>query len=815
MKKTPLTFLFAFIISLLTVPTLLAQSPTIRVGLYQNEPLVFTDEAGIPQGIFPDILNAIAAQEKWQIEYVKCAWSNCLELLAAGDIDLLAAIAYSEERDEIFDFTQETIISNWGQIYTPRLSDIQSILDLEHKRIAVLENDIHASRLEELLDAFDLEATLVLVEDYHAVFQLTAAGEVDAGVVNRLFALQHESAFAVHKTSIIFNPLEVRFAIPAGRNAALIQAIDKNLAIMRQDQESVYYQSINRWYGTEGETVFVLPDWLKWGIGTAVSIALLFMATSVVFRQQVQARTAELRRKNKDLQDEVIRRQQAEAEIARLATVIEQAAETVLITDLDGGIVYVNPYVEKATGYTVAEISGQNLRDLYEHCDQGDQFDELWQTITDNKIWRGEFCSLRKDGRSFYERTTFFPITNIGGQVINYAAVKEDITQEKEYRKRLLEQERLAAVGQLAAGIAHDFNNIMTVILLYAQLARRTSELAPKVEQRLFTIEEQAKLAANLIQQILDFSRRAVLEKRPLALSPFLKEIVKLLRRTLPENIEFELAYGPNQYTVDADPTRIQQAIMNLALNARDAMPNGGRIHVQLDGLRVDEDEERPLPEMPPNDYVTLTISDTGTGITSDILGHIYEPFFTTKGPGKGSGLGLAQVYGIVTQHGGYIDVQTEIDKGTTFTIYLPASPLMQDTAQRETAVLETGEKETILLVEDNQDTRNALLESLSTLNYQVIGAVNGQEALDLYDKHQAQIALVLSDIVMPVMGGRELLNALRQRRADIPVVMMTGHPMGDQLDALMAEGMTDWLLKPLNLDALAQMLARLLETRV
>ncbi len=814
MKKIPLAFLFAFIISFLALSALQAQSPTIRVGMYQNKPLIFTDESGTPQGIYPDILNAIATEEEWQIDYVECAWSNCLELLESGEIGLMTAIAYSEERDEIFDFTQETVISNWGQIYTPRLSDIQSILDLEHKRIAILENDIHAMRLEELLDAFALQSTLVTVNDYYEVFQLVENGDVDAGVVNRLFALQNGSAYAVDKTSIIFNPLEIRFAAPAGENAGLLQAIDSHLAAMRLDQESIYYQSINRWYETGGETIFALPDWLKWVISAAVGIALLFMMTSVVFRRQVQARTAELRRRNDELQQEIARREQAEAEIARLATVIEQAAETVLITNLKGEIVYANPYVEKATGYTIAEIRGQNLRDLYERCDQEDQFKELWQTVTDHKTWRGEFCSVHKNGSQFYERATFFPIKNAGGKIINYAAVKEDITQERAYRERSLEQERLAAVGQLAAGIAHDFNNIMTVILLYAQLARRITELPPKVEQRLFTIEEQAKRAAYLIQQILDFSRRAVLEKRPLTLAPFLKEMVKILRRTLPENISFDLVHEPNQYTIDADPTRIQQAILNLALNARDAMPEGGQITVQLDRLLVSQGGERPLPDMNPGDYVTIAVADTGTGIPADTLNHIYEPFFTTKGPGKGSGLGLAQVYGIVTQHNGYVDVQTEMGKGTTFTIYLPASPLPQDTVQRDTAVLTTGKKETILLVEDNQETRAALLESLSMLNYQVMAAANGQEALELFDKHQAQIALVLTDIVMPIMGGRELLQALRQRYADIPIVMMTGHPMGDQLDSLMAEGMTDWLLKPLNLDKLAQLLTQLLEKR-
>jgi two-component system cell cycle sensor histidine kinase/response regulator CckA len=341
-------------------------------------------------------------------------------------------------------------------------------------------------------------------------------------------------------------------------------------------------------------------------------------------------------------------------------------------------------------------------------------------------------------------------------------------------------------------------------------------------------VNQQAKHATNLTQQILDFSRRAALERQPLDLSPLLKEHVKLLERTLPENIEIALVYGPDEYVVNADPTRMQQVMMNLAVNARDAMPEGGNLRFGLERIRVQPSEPPPLPEMDPGEWVQVTVSDTGTGVPPDVLPHIFDPFFTTKARGEGIGLGLAQVHGIVKQHEGEIGVESpsttlrtgQAGQGTTFTIYLPALPVHPaEAVTLELPALAQGQGETILVVEDNQATRQALVDSLELLNYRTLEAADGQEALAILaqppppagGEREGGVALVLSDIVMPGMGGAALLRSMRQRGLAAPVVLTTGHPLEKELEHLRAQGMSDWLPKPPSLEQLAQVLARVL----
>jgi len=392
--------------------------------------------------------------------------------------------------------------------------------------------------------------------------------------------------------------------------------------------------------------------------------------------------------------------------------------------------------------------------------------------------------------------------------------VIKDVTREREIQAQLQQQERLAAVGQLASGIAHDFNNIMAIIVLYAQMGLRATDTSPRLRERLEIVTQQARRATDLIQQILDFSRQAVLERRPVNLIPFLKEVVKLLERTVPENINIDLICGADEYIVNADLTRLQQAVMNLVVNARDAMPEGGALRIDLS--RSSETNEARCVICGggiEGEWLRLRVTDTGTGIPSDVLPHIFEPFFTTKEAGKGSGLGLAQVYGIVAQHEGHISVTTKIRKGTTFTVYLPELRAHQlEEPAIKTPALVVGHGETILLVEDDAVLRVALADSLKSQNYGVLEATNGQEALDMLEKHAGEVSLILSDLVMPEMGGQALFHAIQQRGLTLPVVLLSGHPMENELQDLQAQGLAGWMLKPPDIENLFQLLARALQ---
>jgi signal transduction histidine kinase len=392
-----------------------------------------------------------------------------------------------------------------------------------------------------------------------------------------------------------------------------------------------------------------------------------------------------------------------------------------------------------------------------------------------------------------------------------WVMVMRDVTQEREFQERIQHQQRLAAVGQLAAGIAHDFNNIMAVVVLYSQMALRFPDVPPEVAERLHTILGQAKRATDLIQQILDFGRRSVLKRSPLDVEPLLKEQVKLLKRTLPENIRVEIAVGPGEHTANADVTRIQQVIMNLVLNSRDAMPEGGELHIALDRLHIKAGEPLPSQEMEPGEWIRIMVSDNGTGIPQEILPRVFEPFFTTKAP-LGTGLGLSQVYGIVAQHGGHVTVESQVGEGTTFALFLPALPGIQhDTTVQTAPIIHEGRRETILIVEDDPTTRAALVDGVKGLNYQVLEAGDGQEALDICRAHEGRISLVLSDLIMPEMGGIALSEELHKLYPEIKMVMLSGHPL-DEIRVEAPDGIAEWLQKPIDLDELAEALRRALQ---
>jgi len=394
-----------------------------------------------------------------------------------------------------------------------------------------------------------------------------------------------------------------------------------------------------------------------------------------------------------------------------------------------------------------------------------------------------------------------------------WVMVIRDVTQERGQQSLNQQQERLAAVGQLAAGIAHDFNNILAVILLYSEMALGTPDLALRLRERLQTIAMQARRASDLIQQILDFSRRTVLEQRPMDLLPFLREQIRLLERTLPENIKIELGYQPGDFTVNADVTRMQQTIMNLAVNARDAMPEGGKLKFHLRPTEPSETIQCvSCGRVENGKWICLEVSDSGVGIPKENLRLIFDPFFTTKKEGEGTGLGLSQVFGIIEKHNGHIDVVSRPGQGSSFMAYLPALPTTQVTeASPEGKGYIQGQGQCILVVEDDPTTRQALKEGLGLLNYKVLSTSNGLEALDYLNDHPQSVDLILSDVVMPDMGGIALLHAVHAKGWQIPTILMTGHPLKNELDGLQEGGLAVWITKPPRLGNLAKLIGEIL----
>jgi signal transduction histidine kinase/CheY-like chemotaxis protein len=400
----------------------------------------------------------------------------------------------------------------------------------------------------------------------------------------------------------------------------------------------------------------------------------------------------------------------------------------------------------------------------------------------------------------------------IATEMPQWVIILRDITQEREVQDRIQMQERLATVGQLAAGIAHDFNNIMAAIVVYADLLLMDKGLSSSSRERLTIIQQQVERAASLIRQILDFSRRSVMEQSSLDVLPLLKEIEKLLSRTLPETVTVELLYQEGEYLLTADPTRLQQVFMNLAVNARDAMPDGGTLSFELSHLHLALSDSPPIPDMPPGAWICIRVRDTGTGIPLEEQSHIFEPFFTTKPVGHGTGLGLAQVYGIIKQHNGYIDFESQVDEGTQFFIYLPAlaEPKQETKADEHFSELD-GSGRLVLLVEDDPATRKALHAMLSMQNYRVLAAENGAEAFEYLKSNADNIVLVVSDIVMPQMGGFDLYREMQEHWPQIEILFVTGHPLDDQNQQILQDGKVHWLQKPFTVQEFNQTLFELL----
>jgi len=388
-----------------------------------------------------------------------------------------------------------------------------------------------------------------------------------------------------------------------------------------------------------------------------------------------------------------------------------------------------------------------------------------------------------------------------------------DVTREREVERHLEQQDRLALVGQIAGGLAHDLNNMLVAVITYPEVLLRRDDLDPQVRQVLETIAQQGHSSASLVRQILDFSRRSLSAQRPIRLAAQLEDLARLLRRTLPETIKvvLEVDAAAEECAVKADPTQLQQMVMNLAVNARDAMPGGGTLTVSLRRLPVTPEGPSPSPRLRPGDWLELTVRDTGSGIAAEDMQHIFEPFFTTKPVGEGLGVGLAQVQGLVEQHGGVITAESVLGQGATFRLYFPEQSGPVDEAALVVKDLPKGQRERILIVEDDANVRAATRQALEALGYQVEEADNGQEALQRLGS-QGTVDLVLTDVTMPEMGGAELTRRLHSLWPGIRVVAMTGYSAEQILRELRAAGVSAIAQKPLGLGQLAELLQGVLK---
>jgi PAS domain S-box-containing protein len=517
------------------------------------------------------------------------------------------------------------------------------------------------------------------------------------------------------------------------------------------------------------------------------------------------------------MEDAVAARQSAEhaqAELARLGAAVQQTADSIVITDVEGRIEYVNPAFERITGYSRDEALGQNPRILKSPKNDPAVYRDLWETITAGKVWVGQLLNRKKDGSEFTERVTISAVHDEAGRIVNYIAVKQDTTAQAQLEEQLRQSQKLEAIGQLAGGVAHDFNNLLTVIGGYSSILLGKLPADSPHRASVEEIKKAGDRAGALTRQLLAFSRKQILQPKVLNLNTVVTDLEKMVRRLIGEDIDVLTIKSPVLGQIRADPGQIEQVLLNLIVNARDAMPQGGKLTIETRNVILSE-EAAQRRAAPAGSYVTFSVSDTGQGMDAAIQPRIFDPFFTTKGSGKGTGLGLATVYGIVKQSGGHIWVYSEVGSGSVFKIFLPRLDQPPESELEAVAKEVPHGTELILLVEDEDQVRAILQHILEEQGYHVLAASNGAEALVLAQEPNRDIRLMITDVVMPQMGGRELAEQILITRPLLPVLFMSGYTD----DAIVRLGLLDqkinFIQKPFDSAAVARKVREVLDQRL
>jgi PAS domain S-box-containing protein len=468
---------------------------------------------------------------------------------------------------------------------------------------------------------------------------------------------------------------------------------------------------------------------------------------------------------------------EAEAERKLLMAAIEQAGDAIVMTDARGAILYVNPAFEQTSGYTSEEVVGRNPCILKSGSQDDSFYRNLWETISGGRIWAGILVNKRKDGKLYTEETKISPLRNPSGQVVNYVAVQRDITEHLHLTAQLQQAQKMEAVGLLAGGVAHDYNNMLSVILGYTELALKKVQKTESLHTDLEEIYKAAIRSTEITRQLLAFARKQIINPVVLNLNHNVQSMLKMLEHLIGEDITLTWSPEVDLYPIKMDPAQIDQLLANLCVNARDAIADIGRVSIETKNITINATYCEHNVGFLPGEYALLTVNDDGCGMDKDTLYHIFEPFFTTKGMGQGTGLGLSTVYGIVKQNNGFINVYSEPGNGTTFTIYLPRyAGLAVKVQQENTEEIPLSSGEMVLVVEDEPMLLKMDKRMLERLGYRVLTAGGPSQAIELAETHAGEIQLVITDVVMPEMNGRDLAEKLQSLYPGIKILFMSGY---------------------------------------
>ncbi|MBI3651650.1 MAG: PAS domain S-box protein [Acidobacteria bacterium] len=510
---------------------------------------------------------------------------------------------------------------------------------------------------------------------------------------------------------------------------------------------------------------------------------------------------------------DITQRSKIEALLKEKAALLDQAQDAILVRDLHDRILFWNKSAERLYGWTAEEVIGQNVRELI-YQSHLHPFEKAKQIVLANGEWVGELQQVTKNGKELIAECRWALVRDEHGKPKSILVINTDITDRKKLEAQFLRAQRMESIGTLAGGIAHDLNNLLSPILMAIQLLQRKASDDESL-RLLKTLRVNAERGGELIKHVLAFARGVEGERIGLQPKHLIREIVKVLKDTLPKSIDVGFAFPEDQelWNIKGDATQIHQVIMNLCVNARDAMPEGGKIKITLDNRTFDENYARMHLEAQPGRYVVIVVEDNGIGIAAPLLDRIFEPFFTTKEQGKGTGLGLSTVLGIVKSHGGFINVYSEVGRGTTFKLYFPASEAgLAKGWLEEAPELPLGNGEVILVVDDEESIREVTKSTLQAFGYAVLTAGDGTEAVALYAQNRDTIKVVLTDMMMPFMDGPATIRALRKMDAQVKFIASSGLTDNGKSYEAADLGVKIFLNKPYTAEKLLQALAEILK---
>lgn len=507
---------------------------------------------------------------------------------------------------------------------------------------------------------------------------------------------------------------------------------------------------------------------------------------------------------------DITRQRLAEEQFYRLSRAVEQSPVSIVITDLDGRAQYVNAKFTEVTGRTLEDILDRGIEVLRDGHPSEESYQNLWATIREGQEWRGELATTRGDGGTVWESVKASCLRSPAGEITNFLCLREDVTERKKLEGDLRQAQKMESLGTLAGGIAHDFNNLLAIINGYAEFCQQDTTNHVLLQKSLREIHRAAQRASGLVRQILTFSRKTEVRFTPVDLNQLARDLVSLMAETFPRMVTFNLDLQEGLPPLLADQNQMQQVVLNLCVNARDAMPVGGNI--TLSTTIVSGAEIRDHAADATRSYACLQVADTGMGMSHEVRQRIFEPFFTTKQANRGTGLGLSVVYGIVVAHHGFIAVDSKPGGGSTFSIYLPFAENLAHRPAIATPGDFPGGSESLLIVDDEESLRNLMHQALTRKGYQAFTASSGVEAIDLISNSSRHYDGILLDLNMPGASGVEVLKIIRSCRPQVKVLIVSGHITPDARIEFEQLGQRDFVQKPYKLDELGRQLRALLD---